>query len=75
MGLCSYFIFWIIQTQKLVGGGEMLPTLVVGWRASAVRGEEAGCFREVAGMSIVAVGSPHSTVDTFSCRQPSGLNK
>ena len=53
----------------------MLPTLVVGWRASAVRGEEAGCFREVAGMSIIAVGSPHSTVDTFSCRQPSGLNK
>ena len=29
-----------------------VPTLVVGWRASAVRGEEAGRFREVAGVTI-----------------------
>ena len=47
----------------------MLPTLVVGWRASALRGEEAGCFREVACMSIVAAGGQ------FNSRQPSGLNK
>ena len=26
-----------------------VPTLAVGWRASTVRGEEAGRFREVAG--------------------------
>ena len=37
-------------------GGEMLPTLAGGWRASALRGEEAGRFREVAGVSIVAAG-------------------
>jgi len=38
----------------------MLPTLAVGWRASALRGEEAGHFREVAGMSIVDAGGPCS---------------
>ena len=38
----------------------MLLTLVVGWRASVLRGEEAGCFRKVAGVSIVAAGGPHS---------------
>ena len=38
-----------------------------------MRGEEAGRFREVAGVSIVAAGSPCSAVDTFNCRQPSGL--
>ena len=37
----------------------MLPTLVVGWRASELRGEEAGCF-QVAGMSIIAVGGLRS---------------
>ena len=26
----------------------MLPTLAVGWRASALRGEQAGNFREAA---------------------------
>ena len=41
-------------------GGEMLPTLAGGWRASALRGEEAGRFREVAGVSIVAAGGPRS---------------
>ena len=41
-------------------GGEMLPTLAVGWRASALRGEEAGRFCEAAGVSIVAVGGPRS---------------
>ena len=34
----------------------MLRTLVVGWRASALRREEAGRFPEVAGVSIVAAG-------------------
>ena len=38
----------------------MLPTLVVGWRASTLRKEEAGRFREVAGVSIVAAGGPRS---------------
>ena len=38
----------------------MLPTLAGGWRASALRGEKAGCFREVACVSIVAAGSPRS---------------
>ena len=37
-------------------GGEMLPTLAVGWRASALRGEKAGHFHEVAGVSIVGAG-------------------
>ena len=34
----------------------MLLMLAVGWRASALRGEEAGCFLEVTGVSIVAGG-------------------
>ena len=41
-------------------GGEMLPMLAVGWRASALWDEEAGRFREVAGVSIVAAGGPRS---------------
>ena len=41
-------------------GGEMLLTLAVGWRASALRGEEVGRFCEVAGVSIVAAGGPRS---------------
>ena len=40
--------------------GKMLPTLVVGWRASVLRGEEAGCFPKVDGVSIVAAGGPRS---------------
>ena len=52
----------------------MLPTLAVDWRASAVRDEEVECFREVAGVSIVAAGG-WSAVDTFNRRQPSRLNK
>ena len=55
--------------ERRTRGGEMLPTLAVGWRASLLRGEEAGCFREVAGVSIVAAGSQ------FNSRQPGGLNK
>ena len=39
--------------ERRTRGGEMLPMLEVGWRASALRGEEAAPFREVAGVSIV----------------------
>ena len=46
--------------QRRTRGGEMLPTLAVGWRATAGRGEEAGRFREVGGVSIVAAVGPHS---------------
>ena len=42
------------------GGGGGLPTLAVGWLASALRGEEAGRFHKVAGVSIVAAGGPRS---------------
>ena len=35
----------------------MLLMLVGDWQASALRGEEAGRFHEVAGVSIVAAGS------------------
>ena len=38
-------------------GGEMLPTLAVGWRASVLRDEKAGHFHEVAGVSIIDAGS------------------
>ena len=31
----------------------------IGWRASALRGEQAGHFREVAGMFVVAAGGLH----------------
>ena len=49
-------VLWMCRTR----GGEILPTLVAGWRASALRGKEAGRFRELAGVSIVAAGGPHS---------------
>ena len=39
----------------------MLPMLAVGWRASAVRGEKAGRFRKLAGVSI-ACGLRSATV-------------
>ena len=55
--------------ERRTRGGEMPPILAVGWRASALRGEEAGCFREVAGVSIVAAGRQ------FNSRQPNGFNK
>ena len=47
-----------VGAERRTRGGEMLPTLAVGWRASELRDEEAGRFREVAGVSIVAAGSP-----------------
>ena len=46
--------------ERRTRGGEMLPKLAVSWRASKLRGEEAGRFREVAGVSIVAAGGPRS---------------
>ena len=51
---------WGPSAKRRTRGGEMLPTLAGGWRASALRGEEAGHFREVAGVSIVAAGGPRS---------------
>ena len=58
--------------------GKMLSMLAVDWRASAVdwrasavRGKEVGHFREIVAVSIVAVGDPRFTLDTFNCRQPS----
>ena len=47
-------------------GEEMLPTLVVGCQASAVRGKKAGRFREVLGMSIVVAGGPRFMTDTLN---------
>ena len=44
----------------------MLPKLTVSWRASKLRGEEAGCFCEVAGMSIVAAGGQRSRSDNLA---------
>ena len=38
-------------------------------------GKEVGRFREVAGMPIIAAGGLCFTVDTFNCRQPSGLSE
>ena len=49
-----------VGAERRMLGGEMLPTLAVGWQASALRSEEAGCFGEVAGVSIVAAGNPCS---------------
>ena len=56
-----------VKHDLIVGGGtgwgqardrEMLPTLAVSWWASALRGEEAGRFCKVAGVSIVDAGGP-----------------
>ena len=55
----------LLGAERRMRGGEMLPMLVVGLRGSPLRGEEAGRFREVAGMSIVAAGAGSaSAVDT-----------
>ena len=43
-----------------VRGGEMLPMLGLGCRASSLRSEKAGCCREAAGMSIVYADGPCS---------------
>ena len=40
----------------------MLPTLAIGWQASAVRGDEALHFRQVAAVSLLrAVRVPQQT--------------
>ena len=44
--------------KRRTRGRDMLPKLVIGWRASAVRGEEAGHFCEVAGVPIIAASGP-----------------
>ena len=43
--------------EHITQGREMLLMLVGDWRASVLRGEEAGRFHEVAGVSIVAAGT------------------
>ena len=53
---------WGVAKPRTLGG-ETLPTLAVGWWASAVRGEEAGRFREVVGVSNVVAGGLRSTTD------------
>ena len=45
--------------------GEMLLMLVVDWQAPAVRGEEVGCFCNVAGASIVGVGGQRFVIETL----------
>ena len=53
-----------VSTRGGSGGrarsGEMRPTLAVGWRASVLRAKEAGRFRKVTGVSIVAAGGQRS---------------
>ena len=39
--------------------------LVVDWQAPAVRGEEVGCFCNVAGVSIVGVGGQRFVIETL----------
>ena len=54
------------SARRRTEGGEMLPTLVVDCRSSAVRDKEAEHFRKVAGMSgRRCKKSVHPTVDTF----------
>ena len=60
--------------ERRTRGREMLLTLAVGWRASALRGGEAGRFRKVAGVSIV-LQAVHIHGRQFNSRQPSCLNK
>ena len=45
---------WGVGAERSTRGGEMLPTRATVWRASGMRGDEAGRFREVEGVSIVA---------------------
>ena len=53
----------------------MLLMLQVDSKALTLRGEEAGCFREVAGVSIVDAGGSRARSRHFSGRQPSGIGK
>ena len=43
----KYTLGWGVGAECRMQGREMLPTLVVSWQVSAVRGEEAGHFHEV----------------------------
>jgi len=59
--------------ERRTRGGEMIPTLAIGWRASAVRGKEAwppprSSWRVHRCCGRSAFRYRHS-------RQPSGLNK
>ena len=56
--VCSFLRGGRGEGERGMRGGEMLLMLAVGWRASAVRGEEAGRFQKVVGVSIVVVGDP-----------------
>ena len=62
-GRCSEFKSTLYNSHLVGGGGARrrdAPDARGCWRASVLRGEEAGRFREVAAMSIVAAGGPHS---------------
>ena len=50
----------------------MLPTLTAGWWALALRGEEAGRFREVAGVSMLQAVCVRGR--QFNSRELSGIN-
>ena len=52
--------------EHTMQGKEMLPMLAIGCQASVVRGEEAGCFCEEVGMSIVVAEGPRSVTYTFT---------
>ena len=52
----------------------MLPTLVVGWRASALRREKAGRFYKVAGVPLL-LWAVRICSKQFNNREASGLNK
>ena len=55
-----------VGAERKAQDGEMLLTLAIGWWASAVRGEEAGCFRKVAGVSIVVADGLCSVTDILT---------
>ena len=44
----------------------MLSALGVGWCASEVRGEEAGRFCEVVGVSTIVAGGPSFATNTLT---------
>ena len=60
-----------MEAARRTRDGEMLPTLAVGWQTSALRGKEAGQFREVADVSIIGFCVCSRQ---FNSRQQSGLN-
>ena len=62
--ICHAYSLTSVEREK-----ELLPTLELSWRASAVSGEEAGRFHEVAGVSTVVAGGPRSATNTKSIKQ------